>query len=399
MTVREQLHVVLEDVLTPNYDWIVLDPDADYKQVTVKLWGKGIVQRAIVKGSDIAAASQLRVKAGQFIVSRIDARHGAFGFIPPQLNGAVVSSDFPCFDVDKTRLNVRYLAWLSRTPEFVDLARSGSEGSTNRVRLKEARFLKQKLILPLLAEQEAIAKQLDKAASYIEKRAKAAQSVSDNLQAMLQVVFRRITRSAPVVCLGEIAPLVRRNVKIEEEKSYTEIGIRSFYRGTFRRRTIPGSSFTWQELFSIKEHDLIFSNLMAWEGAVAIATRSDVECVGNRRMLTCEVNLKRAVPSFIHFYFTQPEGSARLIAASPSSIARNRTLGPVALHNLPVPLPSLGAQQIFDSLHTKVQAALAAHNKVEEELANLLPALLHQTFNDHEVALPNKKATRRRAAA
>ena len=34
-------------------------------------------------------------------MSRIDARHGAFGIVPDHLDGALVSHDFPCFNVDE----------------------------------------------------------------------------------------------------------------------------------------------------------------------------------------------------------------------------------------------------------------------------------------------------------
>jgi type I restriction enzyme S subunit len=66
--------VPLRDVLRFHNDWIALDPDAEYRQITVKLWGKGLALRGIAKGSEIAASSQNRVHAGQFLISKIDAR-------------------------------------------------------------------------------------------------------------------------------------------------------------------------------------------------------------------------------------------------------------------------------------------------------------------------------------
>ena len=44
----------------------------------------------------------------------------------------------------------------------------------------------------------------------------------------------------PYLPLSEIAPLVRREVVVDPDESYTELGVRSFHKGTFHRRTIKG---------------------------------------------------------------------------------------------------------------------------------------------------------------
>ncbi len=144
--------VPLGDLLTKHEDWISLDPDTDYRQITARLWGKGLVLRGTLKGADIAASSQNRVRAGQFLISKIDARHGAFGLVPEDLDGSVVSADFPTFDVHTDHVLPGLLRWISKTSWFIALCRKASEGSTNRVRLKESRFLSQEIPLPPLHE-------------------------------------------------------------------------------------------------------------------------------------------------------------------------------------------------------------------------------------------------------
>lgn len=153
--------IPLSEVLTRHDDRVNLDPDSEYRQITVRLWGKGLTQRTFVKGSTIAAVTQNRVKTGQFLISKIDARHGAFGLVPPELNGAVVSGDFPSFDVNADRALPDIINWISKTDWFVALCKRASEGSTNRVRLKEDRFLNQKIPLPPINIQRSIVAQLD----------------------------------------------------------------------------------------------------------------------------------------------------------------------------------------------------------------------------------------------
>ncbi|MBA2245973.1 MAG: restriction endonuclease subunit S, partial [Gemmatimonadetes bacterium] len=87
--------VPLSEVLKRSDEWIEIRPEERYREVTVRLWGNGVVLRREVSGAEIAASRRLMVRAGQFILSRIDARNGALGLVPEALHGAVVSNDFP----------------------------------------------------------------------------------------------------------------------------------------------------------------------------------------------------------------------------------------------------------------------------------------------------------------
>ena len=171
----------LSDALVPAANRIVLEPNDFYRQVTVRLWGKGLSERAVVQGSEIAATQQNQVKTGQFLISKIDARHGAFGLVPPELDGAVVSNDFPVFDISEEHVYPEYLAWMSRSDWFVDMCRRASEGSTNRVRLKVDRFLAEKVPLPTKTDQRLI---LDKLASQLEIIGKAKLVLQTHEQAL-----------------------------------------------------------------------------------------------------------------------------------------------------------------------------------------------------------------------
>lgn len=123
--------VRLGSVLQKSEDWVEIEPQEKYKQVTIKMWGQGVTLRQEVSGTKIAASRQLVVHQDQFILSRIDARNGAFGLVPSTLEGAVVSNDFPAFNINSEQLYPKYLSWLSKTSAFVELCKSASEGTTN----------------------------------------------------------------------------------------------------------------------------------------------------------------------------------------------------------------------------------------------------------------------------
>jgi len=301
--------------------------------------------------------------------------------VPPELDGAIVSNDFPSFEFrDPERCDAAFMGWLVRSAPFVELCKAASEGSTNRVRIKEDRFLDQKIAIPLLAEQQAIVARLDALAEKSRQVEAHLDAVERDAEHLLALRFRDAIADAPMRPMAEVAPLVRRDVVIDPERSYTELGVRSFYKGAFHRRTVPGSDFSWQDLYRVQAGDLIFSNIMAWEQAIAIAQPEDDGCVGNHRMLTCEAKVDIAVPGFLWYYFTTEEGFAKIYAASPGTAARNRTMTAPALMAIEVPMPSLAVQHTFDRLQAEIAALKAKHTTIRQANAVLIPATLERVF-------------------
>jgi len=185
----ELSRVELGRFLVKHTEKISLEPSSEYKQITVRLWGKGLALRGVKRGSEIAAEKQVRVSAGQFLMSRIDARHGAFGIVPGDLDGALVSGDFPAFDIDSKIVLPHFFEWITRTEAFVDLCRRASEGSTNRVRLKEDKFLQMAIPLPTLQTQKDFLERLDVLADLQVEGGASQADLSALIQSILHSVF------------------------------------------------------------------------------------------------------------------------------------------------------------------------------------------------------------------
>lgn len=378
--------ISIDEFLTKSEDWVPVQPDQRYKQITAKLWGKGLTLRGEVQGSAIAAARQYKAKAGQFLISRIDARHGAFGIVPANLDGALVSNDFPCFDIDSSKVLPHFFEWYSRTPEFVDLCRRASEGSTNRVRMKEDKFLKMSVPLLPLDEQRDIVRRLDDVSALVDRRRRAVEASERETQAMLLKAFQRVIDGAPLRPMAEVAPLVRRPVEVEPDKTYMELGVRSFGRGTFHKPGLSGMEVGSKKLFTIEFGDLVFNIVFAWEGAVAIAKPEDDGRVGSHRFLTCVTNPDQVAAEFLLFYFRTSEGLQKLGEASPGGAGRNRTLGLKKLEVIEVPVPPIATQHWFSRLQAKAQEIRSIRMRTTEDVDALMPALLHEVFRSEASA-------------
>lgn len=369
----------LGELLTRNDRVATVDPTEEYREVKVRLWGNGVELRRVVSGAELSGR-RFQVSTDQFILSRIDARNGAMGLIPPELDGAVVTNDFPTFDAKRPRLLPSFLGWLSKTPSFVDACRAVSEGTTNRVRLKEDKFLQLPIPLPPLEEQQRIVARIDYLAERIEEVRDTRQLADDETQALLRSRFSQLVESAPRQRMDDVAPLTRRKAEIREGETYAELGIRCFGNGTFHKPALDFLSVGTKKLYSIEPGDLVFSNVFAWEGAIAVAQPEDGGRYGSHRFITCVAEPGVAIADFLCFYFLTPEGMEQIGEASPGGAGRNRTLGLKKLAEIEVPVPDFEQQQEFADLLRKVRQMQREKDATAAELDAFLPSILDRAF-------------------
>ena len=371
--------VALGEVVRHRKEFITIEPDETYSRCRVQTSARGIVLRDRVPGDAIKTKKQQVCRAGEFLVAEIDAKLGGYGMVPDALKGAIVSSHYFLFEVDERYLLRRFLHWYCQTANFLEQV--NARGSTNYAAIRPGNVLTYTIPLPSLDEQRRIVAKLDKVAALVAERSKVIEAAERDANAMLSNAFRQIIDGAPYRSMAEVAPLVRRPVDIEPDQSYTEIGVKSFYNGIFHRRTMSGAEYSWQKLFWIKEGDLVFSNLMAWEKAIAVASPGDAGCVGNHRMLACEVNRTLATPNFLLAYFRTEEGMMQVTGHSPGSIARNKTLSSKKLPAIKVPVPSLDRQRWFDRLQERARQVNLLRESAGQDAEALLPAMLHGVFS------------------
>ncbi len=357
-------------------------PDGEYRLLGVRLEGKGAFHRETVRGTETSASRLTKVQEGDVIYSRLFAWRGAFGLIGADLDGCYVSNEFPLFRVDETRLDARYLNRWFQLPATWRRVEEDCTGSTptTRNRFKEEFFLKLGTPLPSLPEQRAIVAHLDALADKARQLDAHLDAIEADADRLLAQQFSDAIANAPYRPMAQVAPLVRRQVIIEPDASYAELGIRSFGKGTFHKPAIAGLDLGNKRLFRIEAGDLLFSNVFAWEGAIAIARPEDAGRFGSHRFMTCVVNQHQVLANFLLYYLLSPDGLEKVGEASPGGAGRNRTLGVERLAKIEVPAPPLSAQQAFVDLQATVSALKARHAAIREANAALLPATLERLF-------------------
>lgn len=265
-------NVRLAELLTLRRERIGIERGKTYRQITVRLWGKGLALRGVADGSEIKAETQVAVKAGDFLISKIDARHGAFGLVPDELHDAVVSNDFPCFAVNEAVVLPQFLGWYSRTDGFVAMCRRASAGSTNRVRLKEKQFLELEIPLPSLDEQRAIVQRLDAVQAKVKAALSLENAIQVDLQRLLVSMAHRPDLTEPDKIklgwkedeFGGFLTEAAEPYQVHPEKQYPNLGIYSYARGVFKKSAIEGAQTSARTLFKIRKNQFIYSRLFAF---------------------------------------------------------------------------------------------------------------------------------------
>lgn len=143
------------DIITRIKRPVKLKEDQDYKLVTIKMNHKGVVLRELKKGA-LIKSGMYEVKKGDFILSGIDARNGAFGIVPEELDGAIVTNDFWYFDINEEVILKRLFLELTATPWFDEICKRGSDGTTQRIRLQRDKFFNQVIALPEKDQQDQL---------------------------------------------------------------------------------------------------------------------------------------------------------------------------------------------------------------------------------------------------
>lgn len=142
--------------LKRNKTIIFVENGKKYKRVTIKTNNGGVFLRDNTQGEKIGTKQQFTVKEGQFIVSKIDARNGAFGVVTKEVDAAIITGNFWTFDVDYNLINPHYLSLITTTPEFIRFCEKSSTGTTNRHYLQQDLFLEVQIPLPPLDDTDAI---------------------------------------------------------------------------------------------------------------------------------------------------------------------------------------------------------------------------------------------------
>ena len=351
-----------------------------YRRVTVRLRGQGMNLRDEVPGSAIKTKKQYIISENDLLVAEIDAKAGAYGIVPGDLSGSIVSGHYFTYQVDGSVISPKFLDYWLKTPAAHTQVLEFIRGSLNYAAIRPNHFPQIRIPMPSLDVQAHIVGKIDEISSRSAEASRLRESIASERDEMLRAFARELAKDSPRRPMQEVAPIVRRPIELDKTAEYPELGIRSFGKGTFHKPAVAGATLGSKRLYRIEPGDLLFSNVFSWEGAIAVVRDADAGRFGSHRFITCVPNPTLATAEFLRCWLLTAEGMAYILEASPGAAGRNRTLGLKKLMAIRVPVPPLAAQKKLSELSGKVAAARQVQDTVADEMRNLMPALLDRAF-------------------
>ena len=343
-------------------------------------------------GSEIVSSRRLAARTGQFILSRIDARNGAFGLVPDSLDGAVVSNDFPLFTPNPFRLLPAFLDWISKTNAFVEICKAASEGTTNRVRLQEDRFLQMTVPLPPLPEQRRIVVRIEELAAKINEARTLRQRTAEEAEALshsgVDAVFRKLRDRVGTKTLADVCHTITDGD--HNTPRFTDEGVRFIFVGNVSsarlhfensKRVSPDYFKTLKPQRLPERGDVLYSAVGATLGVPAVVNTNEPFCF-QRHVAILKPNRKLVESQFIWHMLrsrTVFEKAWTLTTGSAQPTVPLR-----AIRELPIPVPPLPEQRRIaaelDALQVRVDSLKKLQVETAAEINALLPSILEKAF-------------------
>ena len=374
------------------------------EKLTVKLYGRGVfAKQDRTPGSK--NTKYFTRRKGQFIYSKLDFLNGAFGIVPPELDGRESTGDLPAFDIAQDVSPAWLLYYVSR-PDFYERQGTSAIGSRKARRVSPMEFLQLELPTPPLAEQKKIAAIL----SSVDEAIQTTQAVIEQTRRVKEGLLQQLlveglrhgqTVKGPhgenpavwdVVPLGVVSSLVTKGttppkgtMRRAGQVPYLRVGNltfsgrldlsdllfidRSIHEGVLKRsRAVPGDVLT----------NIVGPPL----GQVALVDERFTEWNMNQAIAIFRSDKTRLMPEFLALFLQWSMAQWWLLnRAKQTSGQVNLTLE--LCRELPLPLPELAEQREIVEHVAAVDAVLQRSKLAARQLvaakAGLLQVLLTGT--------------------
>ena len=373
---KQFLFETLGELLIQKANKIKLEDDVLYRQVTIKLYGKGVFVRQEVLGSEIKTESQFIVNEGDFIMSKIDARNGAFGIVPAILDGAVVTSSFPYFEIKTDKVNPKYLEAIVTQKSFYDQINNMVSGATGRRSVEVDNFLELQIPLPPLEVQNEIVEKIEKQKQIIEgtERIEDGWSISDDA-----------FKNHPKEILSKLIDINNKTVNPERsygEKDFIYVDIESIKNGKNKinfSKKITGNNAPSRARRIADNGDVIISTVRPYLKGFAFVENQPKDVIYSTGYAVLSVKRNEVLDSKYLFYLFF--GSNELMHQMTEKMEKGSypSINQDNIENFKIPLPPLETQrQIVEKLDKQMQALEGvglikseAEKRIEEILAEV----------------------------
>ena len=170
---------------------VVVRSEEVYPFAGVYCFGRGIFKGQQKSGMEFAYPRLTRLQTGNFVYPKLMAWEGALGVVPADCDGLMVSTEFPVFEVDESRVFPEVLDVYFRTPSIWPALAGASTGTNvRRRRLNPSDFLNYRMPLPSKPVQEKLRQVKSRADSVRKLQSETAAELAALLPSILDKAFK-----------------------------------------------------------------------------------------------------------------------------------------------------------------------------------------------------------------
>ena len=402
--------VPLSKVLKRVKEPVNIDADTLYKRITVRLYGQGVLQRDELLGEEIGTKRQFLAHAGQLIISRIDARNGAFGIVPHELEGAIVTNDFWLFDVQNAL--PEYLMLVLSSEPFQKYWQTQSSGTTNRQRISEESFLDSRIALPDCGIQKNL---VEKYLTSIKDAKLSDMQAKDTYLDLVKCLFtelgiveRKVLTPSTIISFTAFSKLyqwgVEKNAtsfpyKFTKYKAYSfgsrPTWVKTILRGKSPKYKADSTSVIlnqkcnrtdyidlsyakavdteWLEMFNkaclTRENDILINSTGEGTlGRASLVTKEHEGLAYDSHMILLRVNQKEVDPQLIVDLINSPFGQKQVELNKSAQATKQTELGVDNTKRILFPLPDLSEQKRLSAITKEKKNRISALHRSAENL-------------------------------
>ncbi|HEY1381771.1 MAG TPA: restriction endonuclease subunit S [Gemmataceae bacterium] len=380
--------VPLGQVLRHRKEFVAIDDLATYKRCRVQLHAAGIVLRDSVAGAEIKTKTQQVCRAGEFLVAEIDAKHGGYGIVPDDLDGAIVSSHYFLFTIDPGKLDRQFLAYYYWTPAFHEQV--AAQGTTNYAAIRPHHVLEYTIPLPPLAEQQRLVGRIEAVAAKVAEATRLRDDAQQGLTTALQQGWQAAFSSPDARSVGDLVRL--QSGYAFKSEWFTNEGIR-----LVRNVNIGHGEVVWQQTaripmerreefsrFELKEGDILITldrPLIATGVKVARVRKADLPSLLLQRVARVNFVGDDLDPDYFFAWLHSPHFANGIDPGRSNGVPH---ISPKDVEKLTIPIPSRREQRAVVTRLSAISERAKALQRMQmdsaAELAALLPAVLDRAF-------------------
>lgn len=272
----------------------------------------------------------------------------------------------------KDHVESEFLFIHSKTPEFRIKGRANMAGSAGQQRIQSSFLRDWTIPVPPLWEQRQITKILSTWDQSLELSLKYKLSISRVYEGCSRkFIFPHSGKSFRLSQLFE----PQRTQAFKPEGPFKALSVRSHGKGTYQRIEKLEALDSGKTVYRVLANRLIVNIVFAWEGAAAITSNLDTDCLVSHRFPMFRLNDDLIDIEYCRHLIRTSTFKQLLALASPGGAGRNKTLNKTDLLGFELCLPPLEIQKQAGQVLNDLDKQMAAVQVQIEALARQRDAL------------------------